>query len=371
MRLRACWIVLLIGVFGTTVSGQSPPSNVDVFVSGTEGYFAYRIPAIETAADGSLLAIAEARKYNLEDPGFGKQDIDLVARRSTDKGQTWPPMVVVEDPGELWSAANPTTVVDRQTGRVWLFYLQCKPERNTFTARPGTDDSRVLARTSDDHGVTWSDPMDLTSASRDMGDATWHITVIGPGGAIQDHLGRLLLPAWKYEPYRVFTLYSDDHGATWKRGQLVPGDQGLNESQLVELADGRILLDMRQMEGGTHRWMSVSRDRGETWSQPYPGNAVSPVACAVERFPARIAPGEDERILWTGPKGPDRQTLVLRISDDQGQTFGHERILAEQPAAYSDLTVLSDGTIGCLWERGEYKFITFTRFDIGRLVRIP
>jgi len=109
-------------------SRQSPP--------------AARIPAIETAPDGSLLAFAEARKYTLDDPGFGKQDIDLVLRRSTDQGQTWSPMRVIEDPGELWSAANPTTVVDRQTGQVWVFYLRCKPARNTDTARPGPEGDR-------------------------------------------------------------------------------------------------------------------------------------------------------------------------------------------------------------------------------------
>ena len=340
------------------------PTHVDVFVSGTEGYFAYRIPAIETAPDGSVLAVAEARKYNLGDPGFGQQDIDLVFRRSTDKGQTWSPMKVIEDPGEFWSAANPTTVVDRQTGRIWLFYLRCKPERNTFTARPGTDDSRVLARTSDDNGATWSEPVDVTPASRDMDDAKWHVTVIGPGGGIQDRSGRLIVPAWKYEPFRAFTLYSDDHGGTWKRGQLVPGDHGLNEAQLVELADGRVVFDMRQSEG-THRWMSVSSDRGDTWSEPYAGNNVSPVACAVERFSGKFVPDQRERIFWTGPKGPGRNTLVLRVSYDQGKTFQNERLVSDEPAAYSDLTILADKTIGCLWERNDYKFITFTRFDLS------
>jgi sialidase-1 len=140
---------LALLMWGTAISAfaQSMPIHVDVFASATNGYFAYRIPAIETAPDGSLLAFAEARKYNLDDPGFGKQDIDLVLRRSTDNGQTWSPLVVIEDPGELWSAANPTTVVDRSTGRVGLFYMRCQPERNTGTARAGTDDSPLVTFT--------------------------------------------------------------------------------------------------------------------------------------------------------------------------------------------------------------------------------
>ena len=67
----------------------------------------YRIPAIEAAPDGSLLAFAEARKYGGSDPGMGKQDIDLVLKRSTDAGRTWSPMKLIEDPGQLWSAAIP------------------------------------------------------------------------------------------------------------------------------------------------------------------------------------------------------------------------------------------------------------------------
>lgn len=355
---------LCLGLAAARLDAQPLPRSVDVFTSGTDGYYAYRIPAIETAADGSLLAVAEARKYNLEDPGFGQQDIDLVLRRSTDQGQTWTPMVVIEDPGELWSAANPTTVVDRPSGRIALFYLRCQPGRNTYTARPGTDDSQVLVRWSEDHGVTWSAPEDLTALSRDLADPAWRVTVIGPGGGIQTAAGRLLVPAWKFEPYRVFTLYSDDHGRTWQRGQLVPGDAGYDESQLVEVADGRVLVDMRQ-SAGPHRWMAASQDGGDTWSAPWAGNTVSPVACAVERLAAPQTPDGRERLIWTGPRGPERRTLVLRVSYDSGQTFQNERLLSDEPAAYSDLTVLADHSIGCLWERGDYKYITFTRLDLS------
>jgi sialidase-1 len=341
-------LTLLVWFSVAAAFAQGAPSHVDVFVSGADGYYAYRIPAIETAPDGSLLAFAEARKYTLDDPGYGKQDIDLVLRRSTDQGQTWSPMQVIEDPGELWSAANPTTVVDAQTGKIWVLYLRCKPERNTETSRPGTDDSQVAARWSSDNGVTWSEPVDLTPVTRDMNDPNWRVTVIGPGGGIQLQSGRLIVPAWKHAPYRDFTLYSDDHGSTWKRSELVPGEQGFDESQLVELADGKVAIDMRQ-NSGPHRWMSVSADQGHTWSPVYAGNTVSPVACAVERYSAKIAPDQRERILWTGPKGPDRRTLVVRVSYDQGKTFQNERVISDEPAAYSDLALLNDHSIGCLW----------------------
>src|SRR5258705_7814064 len=89
------------------INAQPIFTHTDVFAARKDGYFAYRIPAIETAPGGTLLAFAEARKYHLHDPGFADQDIDLVLKRSTNSGATWSGMTIIEDPGEKWSAANP------------------------------------------------------------------------------------------------------------------------------------------------------------------------------------------------------------------------------------------------------------------------
>ncbi|HID78567.1 MAG TPA: exo-alpha-sialidase [Planctomycetaceae bacterium] len=354
-------------------SAAEPIWHVDVFRSGTGGYHTFRIPVIETAADGSLVALAEARKHSAADPGVGKQDIDLVCKRSTDGGRTWSAMTVIEDPGELWSAANPATVVDRTTRRLWLFYMRSKPGRSTSTARPGTDDMQTLVRYSDDHGTSWSEPVDLTAVARDMDDAGWRASVVGPGGAIQTRSGRLMAPVWKTAPYGVFVLFSDDHGAKWRRGQLVPGENLGNESQLVELADGRILVDIRQTTG-SHRWKAVSGDGGSSWSTPEPAMTLSRVACAIERFTLRAAGDDRDRILWTGPRGPGRKDLVVRVSYDEGRTFTQEQLIAAGPAAYSDLTILPGKRVGVLWERGVergYQFITFSCFGLEFLESKP
>ena len=334
--------------------------HVNVYASGADGYNTFRIPAIETAGDGTLLAFAEARKHNAGDPGTGNNDIDLVLKRSSDGGKTWSAMQVIEDPGDRWSAANASTLVDRRSGRVWVFYIRCKPGRGTHQARAGTDDMQVLARTSDNSGKTWSEPIDLTAVARDMDDKRWGASVNGPGGAIQTSKGRLIVPVWGY-PWRNFAIFSDDAGKTWRRGKCVPGEQTGDECQLVELADGRILMDFRQQKG-PHRYLSVSEDGGETWSAVRPGQTVTPVMCAIERFSLKSA-GDRDRILWTGPKGPGRSNLVARVSYNEGQTFQNQRPIYTGPAAYSDLTILKDGAAGVLWERDNYKFITFTRVD--------
>jgi len=360
--MKRCWILAaaLAAVVAASVSADKPLSHVEVFVSGTDGYAGYRIPAIETARDGTLLAFAEARKYTLGDPGAKGNEIDLVLKRSTDGGATWSAMKVIEHSGELWSSANPSTVVDRSNGRVWVFYLRCKPGRGTNEARPGTEDAANLARYSDDNGETWSSPVDLTTVARDMADSQWRISVPGPGGAIQDRRGRLIVPMWRFAPWGAFAMFSEDHGRTWQRGAQVPGLQGGDEDQLVELADGRILLDIRQQKGA-NRWVATSSDGGRTWSGPRTGQPVTPVCCAIERYTLQSAGDDRDRILWTGPLGPGRNKLVGRISYDEGRTFPRERLITEEPAAYSDLTVLGDKSAGVLWERGNYRSITFTR----------
>src|SRR5207253_5938382 len=90
-------------VLAACAVAQPLPTNTDVFISGKDGYHTYRIPAIEAAPDGSLLAFAEARKNNQSDPGSAKQEIDLVCKRSSDNGATWSSTNVLERAGELWS----------------------------------------------------------------------------------------------------------------------------------------------------------------------------------------------------------------------------------------------------------------------------
>ena len=354
-------------------------SHVDALISGTEGYHTFRIPCLVTAADGSLLAFAEARKFNSSDPGFNNNDIDLVTKRSTDNGRTWSKLAVVDDPGERWSACNPVAIVDRTTSRVWLVYARTKPGRSSATSRPCTDDAQNHVRFSQDHGVTWSAPRDITAVARDIN--AWGGTFSGPGGGIQDASGRLIIPMSRTTgktgtegkptagTWNAFAVYSDDHGDSWQRGQFLPGRDWGDENQLVELADGRVLMDVRQ-GAGPNRFLATSRDGGDTWSTPVSGQSVSPVCCAIERFSLSTSGDDRNRILWTGPKGPARSNLIVRVSYDEGQTFTNERPLGNQYAAYSDLAVLRDNTIGVLWERGEnrgYEFITFSRFNLEYL----
>lgn len=375
MQLSSLCFLLLAGL--PLFAADAFITHVNVFRSGVEGYNTYRIPALVTAPDGSLLAFAEGRKENQTDPGGG--DIDLVLKRSTDNGASWSLLQVVDDPGEKWGASNPTPLVDRNTGRVWVAYNRWEPGQGMESSRPATMNNQAWLRWSEDNGRTWSAPKDITRASRDFDG--WGSMFLGPGGAIQTRTGRFILPGvmcpdacsvlatapnfrGSMSMMRAYALYSDDHGETWRRGALLRAIS--DENQMVELADGAIMVDARQW-GGDSRWIAISSDGGETWSQPRPGQQVTPVCTSIERFTqAKDAQGRN-RILWTGPAGPGRKGLVVRISYDEGQTFVNERQIYGGLAAYSDIAILKDGTAGVLWEQGISRlsqFITFTRFNL-------
>lgn len=374
MRKRIYWLPLILPALA--LGADAFITHTDVFRAGEDGYHTYRIPAIVTAADGSLVVFAEARKENSSDPGGG--DIDLVAKRSTDNGATWSKMQIVDNPGEKWGASNPTPVLDRSNGRLWIAYNRWEPGKGTENSRAGTTDNQACLRYSDDNGQTWSAARDITRESRDFD--VWRAMFTGPGGAIQTRTGRLIIPAaacadvcavyatsgtsrGEMHYMRAYVMYSDDHGATWKRSSQIRAIS--DENQVIELTDGTIMMDARQ-GAGTARWKSFSRDGGQSWSNPHNGETVTPVATAIERFTAVKDGADRNRILWTGPQGDARRRLVVRVSYDEAQTFTNEHLLYGGLTAYSDMSILKDGTVGVLWERGisgQCQFITFTRFN--------
>ena len=189
----------------------------------------------------------------------------------------------------------------------------------------------------------------------------------GPGGGIQTRSGRLIVPCWKY-PWHTFAIYSDNHGKNWQRSELVPGGDVGNESQLVELADGSLMMHMRQIKGPRRR--TISTDGGHTWSPVVDDLDITQCACAIERMTLKSGGDDRNRLLWTGPKGPGRVTLIGRISYDEGQSYGDERVIYQGNAGYSDLVLMPDKTIGCLWERDNCRHVSFTRIQLEDLEKI-
>lgn len=337
--------------------------HVDVFVSGTEGYHTLRIPSIARTANGTLHAFAEGRLTNSSDPGG--THIDLVHKRSTNGGKNWSELILLDrhpdsDVANLekdrTAAANAVALVDRTNDRLWLF--------NTRLVDRNLGSFQTWALYSDNGGVTWSQPQRIRVPRYELRGSCDIYPNLGSG--IQMKSGRLIIPATRrtVDKTQSFALYSDNNGAEWHAGEVV--EAAVNEAQIVELIDGRLLMSVRPNSGGD-RLVAWSSDGGEHWTKPAPLFSSTRVAEAIERYTRAGENGaQRNRLLHTIPAGGSlgpRSNLEIRISYDEGVSFGISRTVYSGYAAYSDLVNIDSDRVGILWERGEttsYQFITFT-----------
>lgn len=355
-RLVSLLLLLWLAVAGSAAMAADPPRRIDVFVSGTDGYHTYRIPALVVSKRETLLAFCEGRKSGRGDHG----DLDLVLRRSTDGGRSWLPMQLVYEEGgtKPITIGNPCPVVDEATGTIWLPFCR--------------DNNDVLVTSSKDDGRTWTAPRDIT---RDVKrpDWTWYAT--GPAGAIQltrgMHKGRLVVPCdhrvrdagSRSRSTRSHVIYSDDHGQSWKLGGIT--DWSLNECAVAELADGRLLLNMRSNRGKNRRAVAVSQDGGQSWGDVRDDPVLIEPVCQASmiRYSWPVS-GDRSRLMFSNPASTGRDHLTVRISYDEGRTWPVSKLLDEGSAAYSCLARLPDGNLGILYERDDYGKIAFSRFPL-------
>ena len=359
--------LILAGAMLLPIAPQgSAPTSIDVFVAGENGYHTYRIPSLIATRSGALLAFAEGRRAGTGDAG----DIDLLLRRSRDRGATWSPLQVIGDNGPN-TFGNPCPVVDRDTGTIWLLSTQNlgTDREPDIIAGTGAGSRTAWVMKSGDDGVTWSAPVEITSSVKRAG-WTWYAT--GPGIGIQTRDGRFVIPANHAEAgtgvHRSHVVLSDDRGKTWTLG--ASADEGTNESQVVELADGQLMMNMRNhpARAENHRLIATSADGGRTLSRARPDAVLvePPAQASLIRF-TRMPAHDRNRLLFANPAGARRERMTVRVSQDEGATWPIGRVIHEGPSAYSSLVVLDDLSIGLLYERGTsspYERITFARITL-------
>lgn len=344
--------------------------QTDLFVKGSEGYHTFRVPSIVVTTDGTLLAVCEGRKLDPHDSG----DIDIVLKRSEDSGESWSTMQVLWDDGPN-TCGNPCLVVDGQTGTICLLLthnLGQDVERKILDGESEGTRTVWVANSTDD-GVNWTAPVEITDTTKKP-DWTWYAT--GPGSGIQLANGRLLIPCDHVEAGTKknysHVVFSDDGGKTWQLGGSSPTDQ-VNECEVVELEDGRILLNMRSYDPARKsRFVAFSTDGGQSWSNMVCHETlIDPICQASIHRLATVANDGRSRILFSNPASRHaRERMTVRLSYDEAATWPVSRVLHAGPAAYSSLAVLPDRTVCCFFERGAdfaYEQMTLARFDLDWL----
>ncbi|HLO46198.1 MAG TPA: sialidase family protein [Leadbetterella sp.] len=356
-------ITVFFNLIFTISFAQTP-----IFISGTEGYRSFRIPAIVAAKNGCLIAFAEGRVNNAGD--FG--NIDLVMRKSCDNGKSWSKLKIVIDNDKL-QAGNPAPVFDFldpefQEGRLFLFYNTGTNRENEV--RKGNGKREVLYVTSIDNGETWSTPVDITSQTHKPSE--WRSYANTPGHALQltkgSKKGRLFVPAnhsegeplADFEDYHSHAFYSDDHGRTFKLSQSLKLT-GSNEATAAELSNDKLMLNARNQKGDVkQRIIAISRDNGETWTSEYFDEKLIDPVCE-----GSILNIGGKKLAFTNAADiKNRNNLTLRISKDEGKTWSKSILIDGNDGsgdftAYSDIVKISKRKIGILYERDNYKEIVF------------
>lgn len=363
--------VFLIGCRASrTTAVSAVVDSVVVFDPGSK-YATNRIPALAISNQGTLLAFCEGRLSGSGDWAA----IDILMRRSIDKGKTWEDVrtFVEHDPARP-PTSNPTPIVDKNGTIHFLF------QRNY---------ERAYYIHSTDEGKTWSEPTDITYVFEKFRDKyNWKVLAPGPGHAIQLRTGRLLVPVWLCEPKKgapggdhrpscIATIYSDDAGKTWQAGDIITnhGDIAANstieivnpsENVAIELADGRVMLNMRTESLNNRRLISYSPDGATNWTKPAFDDELYDPVCMASLI--RISGNGDnnrKRILFVNPDSHTnpkvlnkvnfrtRENLTARLSYDEGESWTVNKVLWPGIAGYSDLAVDKDGMIYCLFERRE------------------
>ena len=349
------------------------PQFTDLFVSGVAGYHTYRIPALLTTEKGTLLAFCEGRQGGLGDSG----NIDLLLKRSSDGGKAWSPRQVVWDDGPN-TCGNPCPVQDRETGTIWLLltWNDGRDKESAINKNEAHDTRRVFVSHSNDEGLTWSTPREITATTK-RPEWRWYAT--GPGVGIQlrqgPWKGRLVVPCdysaiSPTDPtgFCSHVIYSDDHGQTWELGGTI--SPAVNECQIVELTDGTLMMNMRNYDRSqTTRAIATSNDGGLTFSAVRHDPVLVEPICQASFLRYTQRPEDDRnRLLFANPAHGERgqrRDLTVRLSYDEGRTWPIQRLLWPGPAAYCCLTVLPNNEIACLLEGGRsnpYERIIFARF---------
>ncbi|MDD7505325.1 MAG: sialidase family protein [Actinomycetaceae bacterium] len=370
----------------------------------------YRIPAITVAQNGDVLVSYDARpRAGVIGAAAGRAGGDspnensIMQRRSTDGGKTWQPATAVAA-GEIGSHgySDPSYVVDYETGKIFNFHVYSGdkgfPEATYSLDGGGNVDETSRSAlnfglsVSDDNGYTWREEVITAQVLKGKvpGAVSCFATSGGGTQKLQEpHKGRLLQQAAcrvekdGREVISAFTIYSDDHGATWHGGEFTASEvQGLgslrfDENKVVELSDGSLMLNSRTWTGDTgprHRITAISRDGGVTWGDyKIRSELVDPSnnAQIIRAFP-NAKPGSlrSKVLLFSNTANDSKRTNgTISMSCDDGATWPVRKQFRAGGTGYTTMVVQDDGTIGLLMEPngGGWADIAYQNFSLSWL----
>lgn len=306
--------------------------NIDLW-SRDEEYSYYRIPGMLVTERGTLLVYCEARR---QDSDWSMMDILL--QRSEDHGKSFSSPYPLANGTEQHPTVNNPVMLQDKSGRIHLLYCE------DYTVNGG----RALRRYSDDDGLSWSEPVDVTpSAMPEYHNAF----AFGPGHGITTKDGTLVVPIWmvpkcheapltSHSPSVLSTFYSKDNGETWAVGEILDTSPDIiNPSETVAAltSDGRIYINIRFQ--GNCRAKAYSKNGFSDWTEYAPDYALPDPQC----FGSVAAYDDGENpytlIFANCADECDRKKVTVRASTNDGYSYNVSRLIDEDRGGYVEVAV--------------------------------
>ncbi|MDD5678481.1 MAG: sialidase family protein [Kiritimatiellae bacterium] len=298
---------------------------------GIQGVCAW--PNVTSFPDGTLIATI----FNQPTHGGWEGDLDCWA--STDQGQTWAFRGRPAPHEPATNRMNCAAGLARDGSLIVLASGWSKRNPPPFYSSP--HEGQVLPPwvcRSGDEAKTWEHVEGAIQLPRGRSH-----TLIPFGTIVQNHDGTLgvSLYGWGDDPKQRESLFyiSDDDGKTWTFKSAIA--QGLNETTLLVLSNGRLLAAARTADD-QHMEIYFSDDNGATWSSR---GAVS----LPRQIPGHMLCLADGRIvLCYGNRCANNFGIDARVSQDGGVTWGAPFRLANMPRSdggYPASAQLADGRI--------------------------
>lgn len=324
----------------------------------------WRIPAMvvlhhqqgeNASKNGRVVTMADNR---FDHNGDLPNHIDVYERHSDDNGATWSThkMVVGTEADHALVGGNhgfgDVSLVECASGKIVAIMVGGP---GYFQSTPSNPIVPTII-TSTDGGDTWSTPRTLTdelyNTTYKEGAVQGSFAGSGRGLMLQrqkdKQLNGRIMFAMSHRfivngkrSIQEYIIYSDDEGNTWKFSTQSAYNGG-DESKLVELADGTVMISVRQ---SGQRGYNTSTDGGVTWGKQAKWTDISGNGCNGD-----ILYVNKHVLLHSYPNNDSRKNVTIKASFDGGKSWSSPYVVCAPGSSYSTMDVTKDGDIAIFYE---------------------
>ena len=410
-------VAMILSTMGlSSTNAQTAASAVDgkkqtLFSSVNHASTPYRIPAVATLNNGTVLAIADQRPCGAD---VGNGEVDIYAKVGTiaqNGSYSWNPSSIdpsangglkIADGTSSNGYGDAAVVVDRESGKVLVICVSGKVVFSNGSSSKHNNMARIVGSA---NGLSWESPQDVTSAFFANELKSAYTMFMASGRMIQSQFvkvgnyyriyGALLVREKKNILTKVnnnYVVYSDDLGATWKVLGGAKAVSSGDEAKVEELPNGDIVLSSRTSGGryfNVFKFSNLNNASGSWGSATKCSFAGSNSTNGELLFYKGLvdANGTEYNVMFQSlPTGSSRSNVAVyykafatnksswAVSDfTSGWTKGIE--VDNGASGYSTMTILPNGQVGFLYEddydtskaSGDYSNIVYVPLTVEEM----